>query len=467
MKTVLQQLTTKIEIMKYGRLILVFILSIFLLTSGTEIQAQSKGNLKYFSERREKVLEQINDGIAIISSTNEKQRAAEFYYLTGYHETGAYLVLNSEENNEYILFVKQENIDEVKSLTDADKIYSIDNLGTVLEKLNPGNNKFYLRAPDLKTRTMLKLIFGEFEDNFNISNINPITDEMRVIKDKLEIDYLEKAIDITCDAHINAFKFTSTGKNESGVQNTIETTFLNGGGQGPGFTTICGSGPRTAILHYSENSEIMQNGDMLVMDIGCSYKNYTADVTRTIPVNGKFTKEQAEIYELVLKSQKAAIELMKPGRGVHEGQNKVNEVIKDGLVELGLITDPESDWQAGFYIRHGYTHWIGLVVHDVGSYRGRENGKSRTLEPGMIMTIEPGIYISEDMLDALDGKGRRLRNVPDIELKEFKKKVKPLLEKYMNIGVRIEDDILITEHGNRIVSINAPKEIKDIEAIMN
>jgi len=289
---------------------------------------------------------------------------------------------------------------------------------------------------------------------------------MRVFKDKLELDYLKKAIDITCDAHINAYKYTKPGKNEGGVQDVIETTFLDGGGQGPGFTTICGSGPRTAILHYSENKEIMSENHMLVMDIGCSYNNYTADVTRTIPVNGKFSKEQAEIYSIVLKSQKAAIELMKPGRGVNEGQKIVDQVIKEGLTDLGLITDPDSDWQASFYKRHGYSHYIGLVVHDVGSYGQRGNNNGRPLEEGMILTIEPGIYISEDMLDALDGKSGRLRNVPNKELKEFKSKVEPLLRKYMHIGVRIEDDILITKDGNQIVSLKAPKEISDIESIM-
>lgn len=452
--------------MKKRKSLLITVMAVLFLLPGIQSLAQSKEELKYFSDRRERLMEQMNDGIAVISSMPEKQRAGEFYYLSGYRETGAYLVLAPQQAKDYILFVNRENIDEVKSLTGADEVYSISNFSKHVEKLVKRAKQVFIKTRDTKTKNMLEEIADKSGNKFKLSNINPITNEMRVIKDELEIQYLERAIDITCDAQINAFKFIEPGKNEGEVQNVIETTFLKGGGQGPGFTTICGSGPRTAILHYSENKEKMTDGDMIVMDIGCSYNNYTADVTRTVPVNGKFSKEQADIYSLVLKSQKAAIELIKPGRGVYEGQVRVDEVIKDGLVELGLITDPESDWQARFYRRHGYSHWIGLVVHDVGSYGRRGTGNSRILEPGMILTIEPGIYISEDMLDALDGVGRRVANVPEKELQEFKKKVKPLLQKYMNIGVRIEDDILITENGNRIVSIKAPKEIKDIEAVM-
>jgi len=451
--------------MKTKKNILIIVFAILFLVPGIQINAQSKEDLKYFSVRREKLIEQLEGGIALISSVQPGRRAAEFYYLTGYRGNNAFLLINPGADKEFILYVEPSDLNDIKNKTGADEVFHSDKIEGDLKKLLKNVNNVYIRSRDNASRKLIEDNQKKSKDKVKIQNVNSIVNELRVIKDELELKYLFKAIDITCDAQINAYKLIEPGKNECEVQNVIETTFLEGGGQGPGFTTICGSGPNTAILHYSDNNKKMKNGDMIVMDIGCSYNNYTADVTRTVPVNGKFTKEQAEIYKLVLKSQLAAIELIKPGRGVYEGQVKVDEIIKDGLVELGLITDPQAEWQARFYRRHGYSHWIGLVVHDVGSYGRRGAGESRILEPGMILTIEPGIYISEDMLEALDGS-RRLSNVPKKELEEFSKRVKPLLKKYMHIGVRIEDDILITKDGNIVVSSKAPKKITDVERVM-
>ena len=407
--------------MKRVKSLIIIAFAILFLFPVVRTNAQHKEDLKYFIERREKLIEQMKDGIAIISSLPGERRAAEFYYLTGYRGNNAFLIINPGSDKKYVLYVNSSEVNNIKNKTGADDVLHSDNINRDLKKLIKNVKNIYIRNRDRVTKNMIEDNQKKSNNKAKILYVNTLINEMRVIKDELELRYLYKAIDITCDAQINAYKLIEPDKNESEVQNVIEKTFIEGGGQGPGFTTICGSGPRTAILHYSDNNQKMENGDMIVMDIGCSFNNYTADVTRTVPVNGKFTKEQADIYNLVLKSQLEAIELMKPGIGVHEGQIRVDEVIKEGLVELGLITDPESDWQAGFYRRHGYSHWIGLVVHDVGSYGRRGSGQSRILEAGMILTIEPGIYISNDMLEALDGGGR-LSNVLKRNLRNLLKR---------------------------------------------
>jgi Xaa-Pro aminopeptidase len=218
----------------------------------------------------------------------------------------------------------------------------------------------------------------------------------------------------------------------------------------------------------------MEDGDLLLMDIGAEYGYYTADITRTIPVNGKFTDEQRSIYQLVLDAQLAAIEQMKPGNMYMDGHMAAKEVIVKGLTALGLITDPESSWQMFFYILYPSSHYLGLDVHDVGDNGGsfaqlmeqsaQESMVSRVLEPGMVLTIEPGLYFREKGLDQLhDIFGEEADST---EIEKFIAEVGPVYEQYINIGVRIEDDILITTGGNINLSRYAPKEIEDIEQLM-
>jgi Xaa-Pro aminopeptidase len=210
------------------------------------------------------------------------------------------------------------------------------------------------------------------------------------------------------------------------------------------------------------------------MDIGAEYGYYTADITRTIPVNGRFTEEQQTIYQLVLDAQLAAIEQMKPGNMYTDGHMAAKDVIVKGLAELGLITDPASPWQIKFYILYPSSHYLGLDVHDVGDMGGsfsqfmdqtpRESMESRVLEPGMVLTIEPGLYFREKGLEQLYQIFGE--EADSLEIAQFIKEVGPVYEKYRDIGVRIEDDILITTGGNLNLSRYAPKEIEDIEQIM-
>jgi Xaa-Pro aminopeptidase len=219
----------------------------------------------------------------------------------------------------------------------------------------------------------------------------------------------------------------------------------------------------------------MEDGDLLLMDIGADYGYYTADITRTIPVNGKYSVEQAAIYQLVLDAQLAAIEQMTPEHEFLDGQLAARKVITEGLAKLGLISDPEASWQTAFYTIHGFSHYLGLDVHDVGktgltrsSYQRNSSiprkVSSRGLEPGMVLTMEPGIYIREEGLDQIFEMYKS--EVDSLELAAFVQDVQSAYKKYINIGVRIEDDILITQDGNIVLSRYAPKEIEDIERLM-
>jgi Xaa-Pro aminopeptidase len=295
-----------------------------------------------------------------------------------------------------------------------------------------------------------------------------------VFKGPMEVGRLQKACNITSRALIEVMKACEPGKFEFEMEAILEGTFLAYGSAMPGFPSIVGSGPNSTILHYEANNRQMEDGDLLLMDIGAEYGYYTADITRTIPVNGRFSKEQQAIYGLVLDAQKKAIEVMKPGLPISEGHRVASQVIVRGLFELGLVTDTPAAWQQRFYVLYPSSHYLGLDVHDVGNYGGffasfhmendGETPDSRLLEPGMVLTIEPGLYFRENGLEQLwQIFGNR---VDSLEIARFIEAVEPVYNQYLRVGVRIEDDILITREGNLNLSRYAPKEIEDIEQLM-
>ena len=213
-----------------------------------------------------------------------------------------------------------------------------------------------------------------------------------------------------------------------------------------------GCGPNATTLHYIESQGAVKPGDLILMDVGAEYDHYTADVTRTFPVNGVFSPAQAEIYQIVYNAQEAAAQATRPGARISDVDRAATEVIKDGLLKLGLITDRESN-QYRLWFMHGTSHWLGMNVHDVGSYASK-------LEPGMVFTNEPGIYIRPDALDYQPGSWS-----PE-QWEKFKTAVRPAFEKYKNIGVRIEDDMLVTAEGPRWMTEALPRKMSDIEAFM-
>jgi Xaa-Pro aminopeptidase len=262
-----------------------------------------------------------------------------------------------------------------------------------------------------------------------IKNLYSQMGELRSVKSLAEIALLQKAIDATITSHVEAMKSCETGMFEYELQAVIEYCFTKNGAEYQGFPSIVGSGPNSCILHYEANRRQMQDGDVVVMDIGAEYQGYSADVTRTIPVNGTFSPAQKEIYEIVLKANEEAIKEFKPGVSPSVPSQKAYDVIAEGLMKLGIIKEKN---ETSAYYMHGLSHHIGLDVHDAGPY-------GKPYAPGMILTDEPGIYIAAGS---------------------------PCDKKYWNIGVRIEDDVLITADGNRVLSAAAPKSVKEIENLM-
>ena len=285
---------------------------------------------------------------------------------------------------------------------------------------------------------------------FNVRSAAPIFAEMRLRKSPMELKLLQHAIDITTEAFGRSMAVAGRSQWEYEVEAEVEYTYKRRNADQWGYPSIVGCGPNATTLHYQESQGRIRPGSLLLMDVGAEYGHYTADVTRTFPVNGKFTPEQAEIYNIVLAAQEANARATKPGAifptDVH---NASLEVIKDGLLRLGLITDRNTD-QYRIWFMHGTSHWLGMNVHDVG-------GRGVKLEPGMVFTNEPGIYIREDALEYLP-------KTPENE--KFIAAVRPAFEKYKNIGVRIEDDMLVTADGVRWLTEALPRTIPEIESLI-
>jgi Xaa-Pro aminopeptidase len=253
---------------------------------------------------------------------------------------------------------------------------------------------------------------------------------------------MQRAADIAAEAHQLAMREARPGLNEYEIEALIEYHFRKSGASGPAYTSIVGGGANATILHYINNDEELRDGDLLLIDAGAEYQGYASDITRTFPVNGRFTKEQREIYELVLEAQNACIEMIRPGVTMDELHERSVEILTAGMARLGLMKGEtakliEEEKYKQFYM-HRLGHFLGMDVHDVGRYQ--IDGQSRALEPGMVITIEPGIYIAADTKD-----------IP---------------EHYAGIGVRIEDDVLVTEQGHRVLTYKAPKEVSEIEGLM-
>ena len=295
-----------------------------------------------------------------------------------------------------------------------------------------------------------------------IENARPIFDELRLVKSPYELKLMQHAIDITTEAQMRSMAMVGKAKWEYEVQAEVEYTFRRRNADYWGYPSIVGCGPNATTLHYVESQGDIGKNDLLLMDVGAEYDHYTADVTRTFPVDGKFSKEQAEIYQIVYDAQEAAAKVTKPGVSMGAPSKAAADVIKNGLAKLGLITAPDAKYQIMYngkpidvpqytvWYMHGLGHWLGMNVHDVGSYQ-------TPFKPGMIFTNEPGIYLREDALDYLADTPAN---------KEFAAKVRPVFEKYKNIGVRIEDDILVTETGAEWMTKNLPRKMEEIEAFM-
>jgi len=414
-----------------------------------------------YEARRAVIFAEIGEDIALIKNSGsdyvlKMEVNWNYYFLTGDQSDGAFLVLNGKNKTATIY---KEALQYSRQQAEAKEINGV-NIKTMDEFQRDLGSSFsrmktlwidFSSMPDLNS-SGLKL--GNLE---SIKNLAPFIHRIRKYKDEYEMKMLEHAIQTTAEGLVEVMKSAKPGMNEKDFELILDYKFAKAGCENLGFGIQAASGPNATHVHYGNNDRDTEKGDMMVFDVGARSGFYSADISRSFPVSGKFTKEQKEIYGLVLKAQKTAISNMTPGNTIGFASNSALDVLNEGLAELGLITDLESSWQKRIWIQHGFFHHIGLVVHDVGGYSG-------ILEPGMILTMEPGLYFPADYLDQITK--RQERNVDVKELEAFIKAVKPTFEKYINIGVRIEDDVYITKDGNKVISSGVPKEIDDIEDLM-
>jgi Xaa-Pro aminopeptidase len=414
------------------------------------------------------------DSVAIIASAHEATRSndthyryrqdSDFYYLTGFDEPEAIAVIAPAKEQPYTLFVRPRDperevwdgrragVEGAKGEYGADEAFPINEFAEKLGDFLNGANSLYYRIgngnADLdeivvnRIRRMRALERRGVRSPEAIIDTGTIIHELRLFKSDDEIELMQRAADIASEGHIAAMKAARAGMKEYEIEALIEYTFRKNGASAPAYTSIVGGGANATVLHYINNDATLQDGDLLLIDAGAEYRGYASDITRTFPVNGRFTAAQRDIYDLVLEAQLACIEMVRPGSRPQEINKRSVEVLTAGMIRLGLLkgdqeTIIKEEKYKQFYM-HTIGHFLGLDVHDVGRYHIKD--ESRPLEPGMVMTVEPGLYISPATKD-----------IP---------------EKYLGIGVRIEDDVLVTEDGNRILSSKAPKQVEEIEALM-
>lgn len=390
---------------------------------------------------------------------HEYRQNSDMLYLSQFTEPESVLVLSNLAGcNEFIMFVRPKDkskevwtgkrcgTDNAVKIFGADKACVIDDLTTVL-------------APMLKTAAQVYYTLGinctldeKFKSVWNVVktplfDVTKLISELRLFKSSTEIELMRKAAAISGHAHARTMEMTKPSLYEFQLQATIEHDFKYNGGTGLAYGSIVAAGNNACTLHYESNSSKIKNGDLILIDAGCEFHGYASDITRTFPANGKFSLSQKVVYELVLKAQLAAIAMCQTGNSIQSVHDEAAKVMSDGLIELGLIDPKSSKTDAAKltdFFMHGTSHYLGLDVHDVGSYRNAakpdETGKNRLLAPGMVITVEPGLYF--------DNGDKRIPS------------------QYRGIGVRIEDDVLITANGHDVLSKSAPKTVKEIEALM-
>lgn len=291
--------------------------------------------------------------------------------------------------------------------------------------------------------------WAQTASGFSVKNAWPIFSEMRLVKSPMEQRILQHAIDISIEAHQRAWAIAGEAKWEYEVDAIMAYTFKLRNADNWGYPDIVGCGPNATTLHYIESQGAVKPGELLLMDVGAEYDHYTADVTRTFPVNGKFSPHQAELYQIVYDAQEAVANASKPGATLSDVSRAGTEVIKEGLLKVGLITDKTSMQQHRLWFMHGTSHWLGMNVHDVG-------GPAKIV-PGVVFTNEPGIYVRPDALDQMPPGWKQE------DWDKFKAAVRPAFEKYKGIGVRIEDDLLITADGVKWMTEALPRKLSEIE----
>ena len=412
------------------------------------------------------------NSVLLIPGANTQYRNADsayafrqdsnFYYLSGFCEPDSLMaIINNDDGINSVIFVPPK--DKLKEIWDGhragpigavkeflfDKAYDNSEIDNMMPEILFGcdqvlypigkKNGFDQKVIDWTTEASSK---DRHSKSINILDASSTIGNARLIKDDHEISLIKKACDISAEAHIEAMKNVKNAESEESIESLYVYEFSKRGGRFPAYTPIVAGGENACVLHYIENNKKLNKNELLLVDAGCEYEMYASDITRTYPISGKFSKEQLEIYKIVLDAMNAAIDKVKDGNNIMEPQQISEKIITNGLVELGLLHgDPEDLHKKGafkdFYM-HKIGHWLGLDVHDAGDYM--EGDDFMKFKPGMITTIEPGIYISRSM---------------DVD------------DKWKGIGIRIEDDILVTKDGNENLTKKVPSDPAEIESLMS
>lgn len=428
-----------------------------------------------FADRRARLMAQMQPkSIAIVPSAQMWPRNrdvdyafrqdSDFYYLTGFDEPNAVLVMiPGREEGETVVFCQDRDPEMeiwhgyragpegVKTNYGADQAHPIDLIDQQMPMLLNGCDRIYFaigcdEGLDAQVRGWLNAIRAQARQGAvpptEMVMLDHLLHEMRLFKSPEEADLMRQAGEISAQAHVRAMQQCHPGMTEYQLEAEITHHFAVNRCRQAAYPSIVGGGDNACVLHYTDNAEVLNDGDLVLIDAGCELDYYAGDITRTFPVNGVFSVEQKALYQLVLDAQEACIDMVRPGTPWNAIHDRSVELITAGLVELGLLqgdveTLIEDEAYREFYM-HRIGHWLGMDVHDVGDYK--VSGDWRPLEPGMVMTVEPGIYVSP-----------------------FNDKVE---ERWRGIGIRIEDDVLVTEQGCEVLTASVPKTIEEIEALM-
>ncbi len=423
-------------------------------------------------QRRARLAAAIGNGIAVIPTAPERIRNRDahypyrfdsyFYYLSGFREPEAVLVITGGATPRSILFCREKNLEReiwdgyrhgpeaAREVFAFDEAYPIAELDQRIPDLLADRDALHVHLGedsvwDGRVLGWVNVVRGRSRAGVAapaaIHDVRGLLDEMRLIKDAQELALMRRAGTISAAAHRAAMAATKPGASEYEIEALLLHEFRRSGAQAPAYTSIVAGGANACVLHYVENSAQLADGDLLLIDAGCELDGYAADITRTFPVNGRYSGPQRAVYELVLAAQAAAISAVKPGARWNEPHDAAVKVLAQGFIDLKLLSGPldavlEQESYRQFYM-HRTGHWLGLDVHDAGDYK--RDGQWRELQPGMVLTVEPGCYI---------------RPAPGVP------------EAFFNIGIRIEDDALVTSGGCELLTAEAPKAVADIEALM-
>jgi Xaa-Pro aminopeptidase len=422
-----------------------------------------------YATRRQRLAEAIGPAIAVVPTAPERVRNRDshypyrfdshFYYLTGFTEPEAVLVLTPEKA---LLFCRERNPEReiwegfrygpeaARERFGFDEAYPIGALDREVERLLENQPALYYPMGadaewDARAIRWLNAVRARVRAGIaapdRVHDVRTVIDDMRLVKDAHELGIMRRAARIAAAAHRRAMQRARPGRNEYEIEAELLYEFRRSGAQTPAYTPIVAGGANACVLHYVFNDAPLRDGDLLLVDAGCELDGYASDLTRTYPVNGRFSAAQREVYEIVLAAQRAALDKVRPGNAWNEPHDAAVKVLAQGMVDLKLLSGGldevlEKETYKRFYM-HRTGHWLGLDVHDAGDYK--RSGNWRTLAPGMTLTVEPGLYIRAE---------------------------EDIAERLRNTAVRIEDDVLVAAPGCEVLTAEAPKTIADIEALM-